>query len=541
MGLKMSVIIPMYNSGNLVSETLDSLVNQSIDKSEFEVLVIDDGSKDNGAEVCAEYVEKYDNFHYYYKDNSGVSDTRNFGFKKAKGKYLLPLDADDLLDKDTIKLIIDFFDKHYDEIDICCYNDILFYDDGTKREREIYKKRFNRGTDVYDVDGEDYYSIHTNMQVVVKNDGKNYYDTRYYFGEDELFNTLTVMKKKKIGYVKEAIHYYRRHNASVTATSSQKNFDKIYEGFYESLVEKFGPHPYIQSTIFHNVSWRMNENYLKDSDLINIRKNLQHVDFSKYAHSQLCQMSTFYSIVALSGRKGRIKNGKYYIDGQEIECDISSYIFVDEIKVDDKINLELTINIPYFQENDVNINCNYIVNGEKKSMKIKQVPFSKYVDRFRKKVFVELPKETTKISFSAKGIDKFKIEGRSLVAYVRVYKDKNITIKEDCLLVENRKKFTKLKNKFKACKGIKMLALLLMSFFVPKKNIYIGYNDMLNEQCAKDKKGYKIDKFGFKERLLILHANKAYFGERRNLMPFGGSNKLYIQGGQFECEVVKKY
>ncbi len=58
MGLKMSVIIPMYNSGNLVSETLDSLVNQSIDKSEFEVLVIDDGSKDNGAEVCAEYVKK---------------------------------------------------------------------------------------------------------------------------------------------------------------------------------------------------------------------------------------------------------------------------------------------------------------------------------------------------------------------------------------------------------------------------------------------------------------------------------------------------
>ena len=64
---------------------------------------------------------------------------------------------------------------------------------------------------------------------------------------------------------------------------------------------------------------------------------------------------------------------------------------------------------------------------------------------------------------------------------------------------------------------------------------------ILNEQCAKGKKGYKIDKFGFKERLLILHANKAYFGERRNLMPFGGSNKLYIQGGQFECEVVKKY
>ena len=134
------------------------------------------------------------------------------------------------------------------------------------------------------------------------------------------------------------------------------------------------------------------------------------VDFSKYANAQLCQMSTFYAIVALSGRKGRIKNGKYYIDEQEIECDISSYIYVDEIKVDDKINLELTINIPYFQENDVNINCNYIVNGEKKSMKIKQVPFSKYIDRFRKKVFIELPKETTKITFSAKGIDKFEIK-----------------------------------------------------------------------------------------------------------------------------------
>lgn len=541
MGLKMSVIIPMYNSGYLVSETLDSLVNQSIDKSEFEVIVVDDGSKDNGAEVCAEYVEKYDNFHYYYKDNSGVSDTRNFGFKKAKGKYLLPLDADDLLDKDAIKLIVDFFDKHYDEIDICCYKDVLFFDDGSKREREIYKKRFHRGTDVYDVDGEDYYSIHTNMQVVVKNDGKNYYDTRYKFGEDELFNTLAVMKKKKIGYVKEAIHLYRRHDASVTASNSKRDFDKIFAGYYENFIEKYGPHPYIQSSIFHNVNWRMNENHLKDSDLPNIRKILKYVDFSKYANAQLCQMSTFYAIVALSGRKGRIKNGKYYIDEQEIECDISSYIYVDEIKVDDKINLELTINIPYFQENDVNINCNYIVNGEKKSMKIKQVPFSKYIDRFRKKVFIELPKETTKITFSAKGIDKFEIKGRTLVATVKVYNDKNVIIKNDCLLVENRTKFTKLKNKFKACKNIKMFILLLMSFFVPKKNIYFGYNDMLNEKYANDKKGYKIEKSGLKEKLIILHANKAYFGERKNLMNFGASNKLYMQGGQFDYEVIKKY
>lgn len=88
---KVSVIIPTYNSAHFIIEAVDSVLAQTF--TDFEVLVIDDGSKDNTKEVLT---EKYGNsIQYFYKENSGVSKARNFGIEKAKGKYVAFLDSDD--------------------------------------------------------------------------------------------------------------------------------------------------------------------------------------------------------------------------------------------------------------------------------------------------------------------------------------------------------------------------------------------------------------------------------------------------------------
>lgn len=88
---KVSVIIPTYNSAHFIIEAVDSVLAQTF--TDFEILVIDDGSKDNTKEVLA---EKYgDSIQYFYKENGGVSKARNFGIEKAKGKYVAFLDSDD--------------------------------------------------------------------------------------------------------------------------------------------------------------------------------------------------------------------------------------------------------------------------------------------------------------------------------------------------------------------------------------------------------------------------------------------------------------
>lgn len=90
--VKVSVVIPTYNSVRFVTEAIDSVLNQTF--QDFEILVVDDGSKDETGEVLA---EKYgDSIRYLYKENGGVSSARNYGIENAKGKYIAFLDADDV-------------------------------------------------------------------------------------------------------------------------------------------------------------------------------------------------------------------------------------------------------------------------------------------------------------------------------------------------------------------------------------------------------------------------------------------------------------
>lgn len=90
--VKVSVVIPTYNSVRFVTEAIDSVLAQTF--TNFEILVIDDGSTDNTKEVLA---EKYGNsIYYFYKENGGVSRARNFGIENAIGKYVAFLDADDV-------------------------------------------------------------------------------------------------------------------------------------------------------------------------------------------------------------------------------------------------------------------------------------------------------------------------------------------------------------------------------------------------------------------------------------------------------------
>ena len=88
----LSVIIPVYNKGEAIKRGLDSIVDQTY--SHWEVEIVDDGSTDNSVEYIKPYLLD-SRFHYYYKENGGVSSARNYGLNKAQGKYIIFLDADD--------------------------------------------------------------------------------------------------------------------------------------------------------------------------------------------------------------------------------------------------------------------------------------------------------------------------------------------------------------------------------------------------------------------------------------------------------------
>ncbi len=107
-----SVIIPSYNYERHLPYTLDCLINQSY--QHVEIIVVDDGSKDNTRELMQRYLKRDSRIFYIYQENKGLSSSRNLGIYHAKGTYIQFLDADDLISSDKIALQVEHFSDHPD-------------------------------------------------------------------------------------------------------------------------------------------------------------------------------------------------------------------------------------------------------------------------------------------------------------------------------------------------------------------------------------------------------------------------------------------
>lgn len=100
--MDLSIIIPIYNVENYLDECISSLYCQGLDKSEFEVILVDDGSKDSSLEIARKWARNYSNIKVLHQENQGQAAARNLGLEVAKGKYLMFVDSDDFLYKNTL-------------------------------------------------------------------------------------------------------------------------------------------------------------------------------------------------------------------------------------------------------------------------------------------------------------------------------------------------------------------------------------------------------------------------------------------------------
>lgn len=130
----LSVVIPMYNCAPVIARCLDS-----IDYKDCEIVVVNDGSTDNGAEVVSLYSETHPNVRLINKPNGGVSSARNLGIEKAKGKYIVFVDADDYLAQGGLNRIIELAELHNADVvkykinflkhdAPCVYNNVASFD-----------------------------------------------------------------------------------------------------------------------------------------------------------------------------------------------------------------------------------------------------------------------------------------------------------------------------------------------------------------------------------------------------------------------------
>lgn len=218
----LSIIIPVYNVQDYLEICLQSLENQTI-KNCYEVILVDDGSKDRSSSICDKYASNNEIFKVYHRQNAGASASRNFGIEHAHGKYITFVDSDDYVSENYVETIINNIS---DDLDLVYFSLAQFYEDGcvTHFHREPFEAR-----ETEDVENRllslKHNSQHIetfsftvnkcfNRDVIMKNNIRfcDLLSTR----EDDIFTNDYCRYTKSVKYVDEILYYYRIGHSSLT-------------------------------------------------------------------------------------------------------------------------------------------------------------------------------------------------------------------------------------------------------------------------------------------------------------------------------------
>ena len=262
---KVSVIVPVYNVEQYLRDCLDSLLAQTIDHDEMEVLLINDGSTDKSLEICKEYEMFFPCLLIFSQENKGVSAARNVGIKNARGKYILFLDSDDTSEPQTLKQIVDFFDDHYNEINLVTYYDRYFINEKEVSPHLRYK--YLTKTGIYSL-RDNVFALQLRLSICYKNQfSKNIlFAEGVSFQEDQKFCCELLKDDLKIGYVKEAVYNYIRNDTGLVASasyplysfeSSIAYFEELFDNYRDNEIPE-----YYQDLFIHDISWKFAETVL---------------------------------------------------------------------------------------------------------------------------------------------------------------------------------------------------------------------------------------------------------------------------------------
>lgn len=244
--MKFSIIIPIYNTSKYITECVDSILKQTY--KNYEIILINDGSTDNSLEIINKLYKKLKNVKIIDKKNTGVSDSRNIGIKRAIGEWIIFVDSDDWLDANTLlkldkiidkdpkietiifglkkvfengRILSDNFESSYVTNKIALY-DYTLSEKYTKKNKKFYGSCSGIGGKAFC------------KNTLIKND---IFFPNLNYCEDTYFNLVAYRCSKKIYIFNENLYFYRFHSDSVTHKynyhlyDNSVNFLKIIDEF----------------------------------------------------------------------------------------------------------------------------------------------------------------------------------------------------------------------------------------------------------------------------------------------------------------------
>lgn len=218
--VKVSVIVPVYNTEKYLRRCLDSLVGQTLDG--MEILLVDDGSTDSSTEIMKEYEEKYnDRVKVFTKENGGQATARNLGIQKSQGRYIGFADSDDYVDTKMFETMYLVAEKEQCDLVECHYH---YLSEEQNREKELK----TRG-DIREYKNQKDMLINPQVspwnklyrREVLMHEGVDFPEGLIY--EDTAFYIKTIPFVKKQRYVDEHfVYYFLRETSTMNSNKSRK-------------------------------------------------------------------------------------------------------------------------------------------------------------------------------------------------------------------------------------------------------------------------------------------------------------------------------
>lgn len=219
--MRFSIIIPVYNVEMYISKCIESVKGQTL--TDFECLIIDDGTKDKSIEKAIEAIGNDERFKIYHKVNGGLSDARNYGIDKATGEYLFFLDSDDYIGNTLLEDTYNMA-KKYDS-DIVCFDMMYVFDNG--------EEKISFGADFecksYKDDKSVIFINNSSNNKIYKRNFMN--DKRFIKGmwyEDLAVIPVWLSKANNVSHVCKPLYYYLQREGSISHSADPRIFD-IYK------------------------------------------------------------------------------------------------------------------------------------------------------------------------------------------------------------------------------------------------------------------------------------------------------------------------
>lgn len=278
--IKISIVVPVYNVEKYLRECIDSVLSQTF--SNFELLLINDGSKDDSGAICEEYAQLDSRVRVVHKKNGGLSSARNAGIELSKGKYIIFLDSDDYwIGNNNLNYLYELAENN--EVDVVRGEYISVDEDG-EQIKTITKEK--KGINLKLMDSVSFYTqaiAGENFSVLFlyRKDalGKLRFNEELTIQEDIDFNIRFLSDSHRCLYTDTIFYVYRKRAYSITTLPQ---IDKLKDAFY--ICDVFEKYSYITKDS------RMRAEYQKQSVLKYLRTLSSMVEEPYYSGASKISM-----------------------------------------------------------------------------------------------------------------------------------------------------------------------------------------------------------------------------------------------------------